>query len=332
MNPNAPKNREFMNQFTFLPAILNDDMEPYGFPLRNTVNDLTIKVEKADGDLMYRRASNSGLDENSYCFNTKGKYKDHVMRCAEHIFAVGVNGEILNRVNFPRNAEERRRIGEEVYAWSVLWSSRGTFGNGSVTYSDPIWDKVKFLVWVSVDAWHVDTKNNDDRFGDFIERIVSVTIYTEPEQGFEKLHRESGVYTNLRLDSDVMMRGASKKDYDILTINGMLYEMCKTFEEDVYFAGMKDVLDKGPYRGASGQFGSAKVLCAEMCGYDRVMLEDSACYITFQLRPESKNMYVLGQQGTLPQIRNLVKTVVRMWREDPNVRAGFCPDKKVSVM
>lgn len=43
-------------------------------------------------------------------------------------------------------------------------------------------------------------------------------------------------------------------------------------------------------------------------------------------------MYVLGQQGTLPQIRNLVRTVVRMWREKPEQRAAFKPDKKVSVM
>jgi hypothetical protein len=332
MNPNAPKNREFINQFTFLPAILNSDMEPHGFPLRNVVNDLSIKVVKADGDLMYRRARNTGLGENSFCFQTKGKHKDHVMRCAEYIFAIGADSEILNRVNFPRNAEECRDLGEEVYAWSVLWAGRGTFANGSISYRDPIWDKVKYLVWVNVDAWHIDTMNDDSRFGDFVERAVRMTIYTEPEQGFEKLHRESGVYTNLWLDSDVMMRGALKNNHDILTIGGMLYEMCKTFEVDVYFAGMKDILDKGPYRGASGQFGSAKVLCAEMCGYDRVMLQDSACYITFQLRPDSKNMYVLGQQGTLPQIRNLVHTVVRMWRESPKVREGFKTNKAVSVI
>jgi hypothetical protein len=332
MNPNATKNREFMKQFTFLPAILNSDMEPYGFPLKNVVNDLTVKVEKADGDLMYRRASNTGLSENSWCFQTKGKHKDHAMRCGEYIFAIGEDGNILNRVNWPRNAEERRQVGEEIYAWSVLWSERGTFATCKTAYSSPIWDKVKYLVWVSIDAWHLDTKNTEDRFGDFVERVVRVTVYTEPEQGFEKLQRESGVYTNLWLNSDVMMRGALKNDHDILTINGMLYEMCKTFEEEVYFAGMKDVLDKGQYRGASGQFGSAKVLCAELCGYERIMLEDSVCYITFQLQPESKNMYVLGQQGTLPQIRNLVRTVVRMWRENPKVRTGFKPDKKVSVM
>jgi hypothetical protein len=95
----------------------------------------------------------------------------------------------------------------------------------------------------------------------------------------------------------------------------MLYEVCVTFQEEIDFNGMKDVLDNGEFRGASGQFDAVKVLCAEMCGYDRVMLEDNSSYVTFQLRPGSKHMYVLGQQGTLPQIRNLVRTVVRIWRE-----------------
>ncbi len=117
-----------------------------------------------------------------------------------------------------------------------------------------------------------------------------------------------------------------------MSMGGMLYEMCITFQDEVYFDGMKAVLDDGEFRGASGQFGSVKVLCAEMCGYDRVMLEDANSYVTFQLRPGSKHMYVLGQQGTLPQIRNLVRTVVRMWREKPELRAAFKSDKKVSVI
>lgn len=79
-----------------------------------------------------------------------------------------------------------------------------------------------------------------------------------------------------------MLRGALDKDHDIVSIGGMLYEMCVTFQEEMYFNGMKDVLDNGEFRGASGQFGAVKVLCAEMCGYDRVMLEDNSSYVTFQ--------------------------------------------------
>jgi len=240
-----------------------------------------------------------------------------------------------NRVNWPRNDEEKRKTNGEIYGWSALWAGRSTFPNGEPCYTDPIWNKVKYLVWVTVEAWHVDTKNDDapgGRFGEFRDRSVHITIYGAPEQGFEKLQDESSVYSNLLLDSRLMTRGVIKKDHDIVSMGGMLYEMCITFQDEVYFSGMKDVLDNGKFRGASGQFGTVRVLCAEICGYDRVMLEDSASYVTFQLRPGSKHMYVLGQRGTLPQIRNLVRTVVRMWREKPELRASFKPDKEVSVM
>jgi hypothetical protein len=119
---------------------------------------------------------------------------------------------------------------------------------------------------------------------------------------------------------------------DVTIIGGRLDELCRLFQEDVYFNGMKDILDQGNNRGASGQFGSVKVLCAEMCGYDRVMLEDAMSWMSFQLRPEAKMMYVLGMNGTLPQLRNLVKNVIKMWNEKPECRASFVPDKNVSVL
>jgi len=128
------------------------------------------------------------------------------------------------------------------------------------------------------------------------------------------------------------MRGVLDKNHDIVSIGGMLYEMCITFQDEVYFNGMKEVLDGGKYRGASGRFGTVKVLCVEMCGYERVRLEDFLSYVTFQLRPDAKHMYVLEQQGTLPQIRNLVRTVVRMWNQKPELRAAFKSDENVSVM
>lgn len=284
---------------------------------------------------MYRRADNVGLGDSSCIFQFKGNRKDQVMRRGEYLFAIDGKGKIVNRVDWPRNDDEKRKINGEIYGWTALWTGRVTFANNTEGYSNPIWGEVKYLVWVTVEAWHADTKNDDvpgGRFGEFKDRSIHITIYSEPDQGFEKLQEESSVYSNLSLDSRLMTRGVIDKDHDIVSIGGMLYEMCITFQDEVYFNGMKEVLDGGKYRGASGQFGSVKVLCAEMCGYDRVMLEDSVSYVTFQLRPGSRHMYVLGQQGTLPQIRNLVRTVVRMWREKPELRAAFKSDEKVSVI
>lgn len=336
MNPNASKNCKLIEQYPFVGRILKRRMEPYEVMMDGAtrVDDLTIRVEKADGDLMYRRAHNVGLGDASCVFQFTDKRKDQVMRCGEYLFAIGSNDEILNQVNWPRNSEEQRTTGE-VYGWSVLWSGRNTFPSGEPCYTNPIWDKVQCLVWVTVEAWHTDTKNDEvpgGRFGEFRDRSVHVTIYGAPDEGFEKLQEESSVYSNLFLDSDVMMRGVIKQNHDIVSMGGMLYEMCITFQDEVYFNGMKEVLDSGEFRGASGQFGTVKVLCAEMCGYDRVMLQDAKSYVTFQLRPGSKHMYVLGQQGTLPRIRNLVRTVVQMWRERPELRAAFKPDEETSVM
>lgn len=331
MKANASKNRDLIKQYPFLNEILSARMEPFDGARGTSVDDLTIKVEKADGDLMFRRADNVGLGDSSCIFQMKGNRKDQVMRRGEYIFAVDADNRVINRVDWPRNDEARRKSGE-IYAWTVLWATKDP---SREMYSNPIWGKVKSLVWVTVEAWHTDTRNDDapgGRFGEFRDRSLHITIYGEPEEGFEKLQENSNVYENLALDSRLMTRGVIDKNHDIVSMGGMLYEMCITFQDEVYFNGMKAILDAGEFRGASGQFGSVKVLAAEMCGYDRVMLEDAVSYVSFQLRPGSKHMYTLGQQGTLPQIRNLVRTVVRMWREKPELRAAFKPDKNVSVM
>ena len=336
MRPNAKKNQELIKQYPFLLKIINDDLEPYGHPLANVVDDLTIRVEKADGDLMFRRGKNVGLGDSSCCFQMNGNREDQVMRRGEYVFAVDKEDMIINSLNFPRNADERREILEDVYAWWVLWKSKCKNARGTgYLHSDCLWRETKYIVWVTVEAWHTNTKNDDapgSRFGEFQDRAIHITIYGEPNEGYEKLHQNANVYENLRLDSEVMMRGTIKNDYDITTISGMLYEMCTTFKDEVYFNGMKEILDGSKFRGASGQFGPVTVLAAEMCGYDRVTLEDTASYVTFQLHPGSKNLYVHGQQGTVPQIRNLVRTVVRLWNQKPELRSTFKPDKEVSVI
>ena len=341
MRVNAKKNQELIKQYPFVVEILDQWMEPYAGWNREAkdakrIDDLTIKVEKTDGDLMFRRADNVGLGDSSCIFQFKGNRKDQVMRRGEYAFAVDKDGKIINRLDFPRNDEERRKSLDEVYAWWVLWKTKRL--NASSTgylHFDALWKETKYIVWVTVEAWHVDTKNNDapqSRFGEFRDRAVHVTIYGEPDEGFEELQTNANVYQNLWLDTHVMMRGMLNKDHNIVSIGGMLYEMCILFQDEVYFNGMKAILDGGKFRGASGQFGPVKVFAAEMCGYDRVMLEDAVSYITFQLRPDSRHMYVLGQQGTLLQIRNLVRTVVRMWNQKPELRESFKPDKNVSVM
>ncbi len=336
MKPNASKNRELVAQFPSLVEILRAQIEPLGGKDGLQVDNLTIKVQKADGDLMWRRAKNTGLDENSWIFNTGGNRKGQVGRAGECIFAVSQNNKVINRTNWPRNDSERKSYGD-VYAWNVLWRTKEKGPGGSNVFSNPFDGEVKYMVWVTVESWHKDTGNTDSsepgaRFGELVERSVEITVYSEPDEGFYVLQKNSPLMNHLWLDSKVFMRAVFDHDYNIIIIDGRLAELCTLFQDEVFFNGMKDIIDKGGVRGASGQFGPVKVLCAEMCGYDRVMLEDANCWISYQLRPESKCMYVVGMGGTLPNIRQLTKTVVNMWNGDPKNREAFKPDTEVYVL
>ena len=158
MNPNASKNRQLIKQYPFVSDILSTGMEPYANIIDEAkrVDDLTIRVEKADGDLMFRRANNVGLGDSSCIFQFNGNRKNQVMRQGEYLFAIDSKGKIINRVNWPRNDEEKRKTGE-VYGWSALWAVRSTSPFGKPSYTNPIWDKVEQLVWVTVEVWHTDT-------------------------------------------------------------------------------------------------------------------------------------------------------------------------------
>ena len=322
MKHDSEKNQKLLKQYPFIAGILDGGAFP--------ANDLTIRVQKADGNLMYCQADNIGLGDYSCIFQMTEDRKDQVARRGECLYAIDAENKIINLVIWPRNDDERRHKGE-IYAWTVLWGTQ----KGNDWYSDPIWEKVKFLIWLTVEDWHIDAGNNDvpeGRFGDFLERSVKITIHTKPKQGFQKLQEDANVYENLVITSSVLTQGIIEKDSDLTTINGMLYEMAYTFKDLVYFNGMQEILSTGEVRGASGQFGPVKVMVAELCGYERIQLEDSASWISLQLRPESKNMCTLGHCGTLPQIRNLIRTVARLWSEKPELRDQFKPDEKVSVM
>lgn len=338
MKKTSKKIQELIGNFPFVSDILLTEMKPLA-PLtdcadaENLIDDLTIRIQKADRDLMYRKANNVGLVDSSSFFFTSGGHINQVMKQGEYFFAIDSSGKILNCVNWLRKGEEDWPSGE-IYGWAVLWSSRFQFPNGEWGYSNPIWGSVKYLAWVTVQTYHVDTKNDEltgGRFGKFLHRSINITIYGEPDEGFEKLAKNANVYENLFLDNQTVMTGCFEKSLDITRMLGMLDEICISFQDEVYFNGMKQVLDNGEYRGASGQFGAVKVLCVTMCGYERIMLEDHSSYVSFQLRPDSRYMYVLGQNGTLPQIRNLVRTVTRMWNQKPESRETFKPNENVSV-
>jgi hypothetical protein len=197
MRRDARKNRNLIKQFPFIEYILKLKMVPDGTNLRlekdpRCVDGLTIRVQKADGDLLFRQAKNTGLGDSSLIFSTDEDRKDQVMRRGEYLFAVDDRNEILNRLDWPLNEQQAARR-YPVYARNVLWATRHPDGH----LSDPIWDKVAYLVWVSVSAWHTDTRVDgepESRFGECLERNVEVTVYRKPDCGFRKLEERSSIW------------------------------------------------------------------------------------------------------------------------------------------
>lgn len=335
MKPDSQKNRQLLEEFPFIGrSILSMAVEPWDDADMLRVDSLAIHVEKADGDLMYRQADNVGLGESSYCFSMKKERMEQVMRRGEFVLAVDENDVVINQLFWPKNREEAR--GKRTpYAQGIFFVHDGTRNPDSKI---GIFDKVKYLVWVKIEAWHINMKLDDfdrpgARFGELCERSFDVTVYKKPEGGFHDLVRNSSKAENLYLDSRTLIEAFNHKDEEIIAIQGRLDELCRQFQDEVYFDGMKDMREHGEFRGASARIGATKLLCTEMCGYDRVMLEDDVCWISFQLRPEATTMYVLGSGGTLPRIRNLVRTVIKAWREPGSeLRKTFASDEHVSVM
>lgn len=331
MKPNAVKIKKLMKQFPFVQSVLDMWLIPLDGdgPDHRRVDDISITVQKADGDLMYRTGENVGLYGNDCIFSTAASHRNQVMRRGEYLFAVNAEDQIINKLVWPiRESREK-----PIYAWEVLYLSKVWMaGTNNYVHTAHIHDDVEYLVWVTIEGWHQYTENLDKPFGDFVSRNVAITIYGKPDIGFRRLEREADVYDNLYLNSQIFIRGFLNNDIEIISISARLDELCLSFQNQVYFQGMKQVLDKGKYRGASGTFGSVKVLAGELCGYDRVMLEDSQSWISFQLRPGSSTLYVLGMGGTLPQIRNLVNTIIKIWTEQHEVRQQFKSDKEVQIL
>lgn len=314
MKITAPKNKKLIAQFPFLIKILNEEMEPYGEPLLNGFDEFSVKVQYADGDLMYRVADNIGLGENSYCYSEKKE--GQIMKKGEYLFAIDDQGNILRRVSWPRNREERSMVGA-VYGRN---SMRKIPDNREL--EEYIGDKVKHLVWVTIGAWHIDTHKDTfpgERFGRFVSRDIQIVIYQEPKCGFDKLYEDSNVFDNLRLNREVLDRGFFRKNSDILQIMGNLDELCRLFQDDVFDNGLKDMIERKCAGGISAMLGSVKVSAA----LDRIEIQDSVSLLLIGVYPDSGRLRFVVQDGTLPQLRNLVKTVVRYWNSGLEGRSNF---------
>ena len=322
MRPTASKNQKLISQYPFLTEIMSLSLRDQPFETCYDIDDLTIKYQKADGDLMYRYAQNIG-HFNTACVVTNRK--NVVARRHEYLFAIDASDTIIRELEWPKSFYDLPRKSDMVYAWQVFWRQRR-----DKSFTDPIHDKVKYLVWVTVLSWYTQTRDPDSPFGDFKSRDMQITIHGAPNRGFKQLDEASCIEQNLYL-TDNLRDHVLCEDPAMHKINGHLAELCRWFQDDVFDTGLKDALDKLKGGGISAHIGSITLLAAKQSGYYRVFLEDGRSHVTYQCRPDQDEMYTLSVGGTLPSIRNLTKSVIRAW-QDPQKRTLFISDREVGVI
>lgn len=365
MNPNSDKNRKLMKQYPFIEKILKRNMAPFGAHddvyERMTLNpsglpkddyfegtihreideqkahldDLTIKVEVADGELLFRRPRNTGVsidtimgreEDHSWTFAFEGKHKSHVGRVGEHLFIVYKSGDIKRHCWRDIHSKPHDLATYPRYAF---WTR-----TGHTWYTKPKWDEVEYLVWVTVQAWYNENPSDGEssRFGDLVERSAHVTIYREPKQGFQKLDDDSSETDFLRLDMRTLTTAYANDDRNLLIVSGRVDELCQLFMDDVWNNGLLDAFNGIDGRGMSGKLGDADVRVYYIAGRNVVTLEDQISQITFKGDSSDNYLGTHSMDGTLPQLRNLVKTVVRQWDEGPAKRELIRPDENVGIL
>ena len=296
-------------------------MEPQGTP-SNDIDDLTIKVEKADGDLMYRTADNVGVHgQGGAIYATKGPKKGQVCKQGEHFFAFSEDGTMLNKLGYSGDLFNDSR--KPVYGNQIFW----TEVNGD-RLSGAIFSETAFLVWVTVRAWYEDTGRSDEPFGKFVERTLHVTVYMPPKKGFLKLEKESRLEDHLVITNRVRMDAALSQDNRVGGVSEHLNELAEMFYACVYSKGMEDALEKAEWKGCSGTFGGVSVKA--VWGFQRIGVElsNDKAEIELHIHDDSKLMYAGSVYGRLPEIRQLVIDAIFGW-QDEEAREAFGPDTSV---
>lgn len=321
MKPDSKNNKKFLKQFPFLNWLLRQELAPLAGKGGVQVDDLTIKVEKADGDLLFRETQDRGcLGDKTISECNGGARKGQVIKRGEHLFAFSEDGEPLNTLAHNENVSSENL---PIYAEQIFW--RNIQGD---MRSQPIFKDVKYLVWVTVVAYYKDSGDANDPYGEFVDRTLEATIYKEPKEGFLKLERDSRLEDHLLLSNGVFMDDALRKNRQLDGVKAHLQELADIFYEFVYCRGMEEILEEVNFKGSSGEFGGVSVKAGWGLGRVGIGLSNSEIELEFQIVDETKVMYMGYVYGRLPAIRQLVMNVVLTW-SDEEARESFGPDKSV---
>lgn len=136
------------------------------------------------------------------------------------------------------------------------------------------------------------------------------------DRGVYILERGTFLEMDVSWNSGSLLQGLTEKDTRTILALGRLEEMAMNFGE-VYFSGMHKIFGKAVDKNVSIILGSVTVTSFITNEYTRITLVSPSCKITFGL-PQGESVLAVecqqeSLQGTLSQIRVLIREVVMEW-------------------
>ena len=205
---------------------------------------INISVQVADLDFMYWHADNILGDDNLLTDNS-----GRTGRRFECAYAVDAHNRILHTMQWGNGG------------YHFIKDLAGVIPHGSIDY---------ILVqsgcyWLNkVDA----DKEKGPRPGKMLDRTIHFTVHLKPHQGFSALMKEAAVCSNVTLTNKLMAFGMSYHDWPFMAASDKLATIAKSFEDLVYSAGLKELVQATAPKVMTGHFHGVRV--TSWCVEERV--------------------------------------------------------------
>lgn len=185
---------------------------------------------------------------------------------------------------------------------------------------------LSYLVRLTVTGWcHrlTDWKGKDSPLGELSHRDVAVTVYREPDEGFDSLLKQTWTDENLRLHFFSMFGGGSwTENPDVRYFLDRFFPLLNEFKEKTFFNGFYDSLPCLLSGDVEGQLGDVSYKCEIWKGHSdtkknvraRFTRGDVSLHVFCgEFDYEKKILSFEGLDGTLEDVRQLIEAINVGW-------------------
>jgi len=184
--------------------------------------------------------------------------------------------------------------------------------------------EVEYVVWVTIQSWrHVQPARAGWKF---MERVMKVTIYKPPSEGWAELYRTTTLSDTILTEAE-LQRGASMGYPDYVAIELKLQDLAKQVADDVYSKGLRDQILASHEAGNHGMSTSGAAITVRsyvVSGCIFINLSLGSTQVTFcgflnedehqeeGLRWLGMNSWA-GIHGSIPQVEELLSVTKAAW-------------------